>query len=109
MGKKATRVEVERRTEIVLRMLVSCKRRSEIAAYAAEEWGIKPETADDYIARARKLLREDYAIERSDFIASKLGVLDKVTQLAMESGQLNAVIGSLRLQADMIGAYVDRK
>ena len=30
MGKKATHAEVERRTEIVLRMLIECKRSSEI-------------------------------------------------------------------------------
>ena len=108
MGKKATHAEVERRTEIVLRMLIECKRSSEIAAFAKEEWGITRQTTDTYITRARKLLREDYAIERADFIANKLGVLDKVTKLAMDSGQLNAVIGSLRLQADMIGAYPDK-
>ena len=65
--------------------------------------------ADKYIARAREQIREDYSVERADFLATRLATLDKVAQKAMKTEQLNNVIGAIRLQADLtMGAYVQK-
>lgn len=109
MGKKATKVESQYRVDRIARLLITCASRSEIIEYASKEWGIGRAQTDKYINRARLQIREDYAIERADFIATRLGTLDKVVKQALKQDQLNAVIGALRLQADLtIGSYVSK-
>lgn len=109
VGKKATKVEIQHRVDRVARLLINCASRSEVAEYAHREWGVGKAQADIYINRARLQIREDYSIERADFIATRLGTLDKVVKQALKQDQLNAVIGALRLQADLtIGNYVNK-
>ena len=108
MGKKATKAEVQRRTEEVVRMLVGCKRKSEIHAYARDEWGVCRQTADEYVARAREVLRDDYSQERADFLTSKLGVLEQIVISAMESNQHSNAIGAVRLMAELTGGFPEK-
>ena len=109
MAKKATKVEIQDRVETVLRMLIDCKRRSEIVIYSRENWGVGTAMTDQYIERARKLLREDYAQERADFIASKLGVLEKIINASMETNQNSNAVGAIRLMTEMIGGFPDKR
>ena len=109
MGKKATNVEVDFRVDRIARLLVNCSTRSDIIQYARKEWGIGRAQTDKYIARARQIIRDDYAVERADFLATRLGALDIVVKEAIKSNQLNCVVGALRLQADLtMGAYVHK-
>ena len=57
--------------------------------------------AETYLARAREQVRQDYSLERAEFLASRLGVLDSITQKAIKSGQLSAAVGSVRLSAEL--------
>lgn len=109
MGRKATKVEIQERIETVLRMIIDCKRRSEIIAFSRETWGIGQAMTNKYIERARLILREDYSHERADFIAAKLGVLEKVIQASLETGQNSNAVGAIRLMGDLIGAFPDKK
>ena len=101
MGKKATNAEVQHRVQTVARLLINCVPRSQIVHHARETWGVKHDMADRYISRARELVREDYSVERKDFVATRLGTLDKVIQEGMKSNQLGVVVGALRLQAEL--------
>lgn len=109
MGKKATKAEMQFRVDRVARLLINCANRSEIIEYVRNEWGIGRAMADKYIELARQQIREDYALERADFLATRLGTLDKVVKEAIKSNQLNCVVGALRLQADLtMGSYVNK-
>jgi len=103
MAKKATKAEVEHRVQTVARLLINCVPRSQIIRHAQESWGVKEDMTDRYISRARELVRQDYEVERKDFIATRLGTLDKTIQEALKSNQLGVVVGALRLQADLTG------
>ena len=97
------------RIDRVARLLINCASRSEIIEYVRKEWGISRGMADRYIDRARKQIRDDYSLERADFLATRLGTLDKVVKEAIKSNQLNCVVGALRLQADLtMGSYVNK-
>ncbi len=102
--RKCTNAEVEGRIDKIQRLLVMCTSPSDIKRFAAREWGVAPRTVDMYIQRARKQLREDCAIERSDFIAARLQTLDKIVQESIKSGQHNNAIGALRLALEVTGS-----
>lgn len=57
--------------------------------------------AERYIAKARDLIREDMSMERRDFIAEKLSLMNEVQKKALQSNQLGAVIGAARLAAEL--------
>ena len=101
MGKKATNAEIQHRVQTVARLLINCVPRSQILRHSQEAWGVKEDMTDQYIRRARELVREDYSVERKDFVATRLGTLDKVIQEGMKSNQLGVVVGAVRLQAEL--------
>ena len=82
-------------------MIVNAATTSQILRFCAVEWGVKQRQAETYLARARAIVREDYSQERSDFLASRLGILDKVIQASIKSGQHSNAIGAARLQAEL--------
>ena len=82
-------------------MLVCCASLSDIKRFAANEWGVASRTVDTYVQRARQQLREDCSVDRADFIAARLGTLDKIVQESLRSGQHSNAIGALRLQLEV--------
>ncbi len=84
-------------------MLVNCHRSSEIIEFCQSEWGVGRGGAQDYITKARDLIREDCGIDRHDFIGSRLAMLDQIARVSVETGQHSNAIGALRLQLEIIG------
>ena len=103
MAGKSTKAEKILRVNQIVRMLVNCASRSSIVQFAASEWGLSLRQTDNYIAEAREIIREDANIERSDFLAARLQTIDKVIQQGLKQNQLSAVIGALKLQAEVLG------
>lgn len=103
MAKKSTKAEKILRVNQIVRMLVNCASRSSIVQFAASEWGLSLRQTDAYIAEAREILRNDADIERHDYLAARLQTIDKVIQQGLKQNQLSAVIGALKLQADVLG------
>lgn len=101
MAKKSSKHEVEHRVDVIARMIVNAATTSQVLRYCSVEWGVSKRQAETYLARAREAVRQDYSLERAEFLASRLGVLDSVTQKAVKSGQLSAAVGSIRLQAEL--------
>lgn len=101
MARKSCKHEVDQRVDIVARMLVNAATTSQICRFAKVEWGVSESTALRYLKRARQAIRDDYSQERSEFLASRLGVLDSVIQKAIKSNQLSAACGACRLQAEL--------
>ena len=101
MAKKATNIEIDRRVHEIVKLLGSGRTTSYIYRYAKEEWGVSTASADRYLKSARDIIRADYTVERSDFLSSRLALLDKVIQKSLESGQHSNAVGALRLQAEL--------
>lgn len=108
MGRKSSKAEVEHRVNMVQRLIYNGCNTSDIRRFAAQEWGTAARTTDVYIKRARERVVEDYALERKDYIASRLGILDKVIKESIKAGQYNNTIGALRLAAELTGSFPDK-
>jgi len=93
--------EVERRINTVARMIVSAATQSQLLHFCSVEYGVSKRQAQNYIHRAREIVREDYSQERADFLASRIGILDKVIQASIKSGQHSNAIDATRLQAEL--------
>jgi hypothetical protein len=98
---KQAAAEVELRVDRLARLLISGARTSECVRYSSETWGVTRRQSETYIARARKLIREDMSMERQDFLAQKLALMDDVAKKALNSNQLGAAIGAARLAAEL--------
>ena len=69
--------------------------------FSANEWRVNQRMAMNYLARAREIIRADYDVERSDFIASRLALLDKIAEESIACKQHSNAIGALKLQAQI--------
>lgn len=93
--------EKDRRVHEIAQLLVNGKRPSECVQYAAKSWGIAKRQADAYIAEARQVIKADFSAERTTFLAEKLAVLSMIQEKAMQSNQLGAAVGAVRLAAEL--------
>ena len=72
-----------------------------ICRFASDEWWVDPRTAQRYIARAHEIICAEYSVERSEFLASRMTILDKVIESSIASGQHSNAVGALKLQAEL--------
>ena len=101
MAKKSPKHEVDRRVHEIVKLISSAKTNSYICRFASVEWGVNERTAERYIAKAREAIRADYSIERSEFMASRIALLDKIAEASIKQGQHSNAVGALRLQAEL--------
>lgn len=99
--KKCTKAETDRRSHEVVKLISSAKTNSYIFRFCAEEYGVGQRQAENYLRKARDIIREDYTIERSEFLASRMAVLDKVIESSLRKKQHSNAVGGLRLQAEL--------
>ena len=50
--------------------------------------------AGKYLAHAREIIKADYSVERSDFLGTRLALLDKIIQASIDSKQHSNAGGS---------------
>ena len=93
--------EKDRRVHEIAQLLVNGKRPSECVQYAAKSWGIAKRQADAYIAEARQVIKADFSTERTTFLAEKLAALSMIQEKALQSNQLGAAVGAVRLAAEL--------
>lgn len=101
MGKKASNAEIDRRIHEVVRLLSLATPNSAILRHCALEYGVNERQAQNYIARARDVIRQDYSIERSEFMASRMALLDKIIQRSIKENQHSNAIGACKLQLQL--------
>ena len=101
MGKKSSKAEIDRRVHEVVKLLTSAKTTSYVVRFAAEERGVNRRMTENYIARAREIIRADYSVDRSDFMASRLALLDKIAEESIACKQHSNAVGALKLQAQI--------
>ena len=103
MGKKSDSAEIDRRVHTIVKLLSSAKTISYIRRFAKEEWGVSESQADRYLARARDIIRADYSVDRSDFLGSRLALLDEIIEASISTEQPSNAVGALKRQAQLTG------
>ena len=101
MAKKSDAAEIDRRVHTVVKLLSSAKTSSYVCRYASKEWGVDPRTAHRYLAKAREIIRADYSVDRSDFLGSRLALLDEIIEASIRTKQHSNAVGALKLQAQL--------
>ena len=101
MAKKSDKAEIDRRVHTVVKLLSSAKTSSYILRFCSDEWGVTVRQAQTYLQLARDIIKADYSVERSDFLGSRLALLDKIIQASIESKQHSNAVGALKLQAQL--------
>jgi len=98
---KASKAEIVQRVDTVRRLKASGATRSDILRFAADEWGVAPRTADDYIGKANKQIVEDFSVDRAQYTADLLSVLHRVISEGQKSNQLGAVCNAIAQAAKL--------
>ena len=102
MAKKSDKAEIDRRIHTVVKLLSSAKTNSYILRFCSEEWGgVTNRQAQTYLQRAREIIKADYSMERSDFLGTRLAMLDKIIESSIRYKQHSNAVGALKLQAQL--------
>ena len=101
MAKKSDKAEIDRRIHTVVKMLSSAKTNSYILQFCTEEWGVQKRQAETYIQRAREIIKADYSVERSEFLGTRLALLDEIIEASIRCKQHSNAVGALKLQAQL--------
>ena len=102
MGKKSTNLEIQERVNTICPFLIKSWSRFDILQYAATEWDLSARQTDEYIARARKLIEEDSAIERPQWLAAAVRRLAEYEKRAGRDDQVQTAIKALETQAKLL-------
>ena len=101
MAKKSDKAEIDRRIHAVVKLLSSAKTSSYDCRYARDQWGVSQATVERYMKRAREIIKADYSVERSDFLGTRLALLDEIIEASIRSKQHSNAVGALKLQAQL--------
>ena len=101
MAKKSDKAEIDRRIHAVVKLLSSAKTNSYILRFCTEEWGVQKRQAETYLQRAREIIKADYSVERSDFLGTRLALLDEIIEASIRSKPHSNAVGALKLQAQL--------
>ena len=63
--------------------------------------GVTSRQAQTYLQRAREIVKADYSVERSDFLGTRLALLDEIIEASIRSKQHSNAVGALKLQAQL--------
>ena len=92
---RITKAEKYRRIERIRQILACGGTRADCLAIAANEWGLKPRSADYYIHEANQQIVEDFNIDRKDYTAQLLQVLHRVMEKGSQTNQMGAVTAAV--------------
>lgn len=99
MAKKSNNAEIQLRVNRVARLLANGAVRSEVIQYCSKEWGVGDRQADNYVKKARKILAEDFEIDRRTFTAELLSQLASLQKEARKTGQGHIALGCINAAA----------
>ena len=81
-----------------------CRRQKQIPTSCDSErrnGGVQKRQAETYIQRAREIIKADYSVERSDFLGTRLALLDEIIEASISCKQNSNAVGALKLQAQL--------
>jgi len=101
MAKKIGKAAMDMRINRIARLLANGGTRSDCMQYAATQWGISTRSTDELIARARKILRDDWEIDRRTFTAELLSQLASLQKESRKNGQGHIALGCINSAAKL--------
>ena len=104
-NKRCTAAEKAFRIQRFSRMIANGATRSDLAQYAAQEWGVKIRQVDEYVSEARLFLQEDYNLDRQAFAAVLLSQLNIIHKKSMEQNNLSVALGAINTAAKIAKIY----
>ena len=72
-----------------------------VILFCSEEWGVGQRMAEKYLARAREIIKAVYSVEHSDFLGTRLALLDEIIEASIRCKQHSNAVGALKLQAQL--------
>ncbi|ABB35876.1 conserved hypothetical protein [Synechococcus sp. CC9605] len=63
--------------------------------------GVQKRQAEKYLQRAREIIKADYSVELSDFLGTRLALLDEIIEAIIRCKQHSNAVGALKLQAHL--------
>ena len=101
MGKKSDAAEIDRRIHAVVKLLASAKNKQLHPAILQGGMGVQKRQAETYLQRVREIIKADYSVERSDFLGTRLALLDEIIEASIRCKQHSNAVGTLKLQAQL--------
>jgi len=96
---RTTKVENEIRVNRVARMLSTGAVRSEIVQFSQKEWGVGASSADQYIRKARDVLKADWDIDRQQMVAELLSQVMSIQKEARKQQNMSVALGCVNTAA----------
>ncbi len=107
---QATKVEIERRIDIVLEMLLRGYTRREIVQFSAKEFGINSRQSDTYIRKAKKRIEREYDEKNySELRRVHVARVIRLYKEALKKDDHKTAQRILKDIADLHGLYPPRK
>ena len=103
--KRCSAAEKAFRVQRFSRMIANGATRSDLAEYAAQEWGVKIRQVDEYVAEARQFLQEDYNLARQACAAVLVAQLNIVHKKSIEQNNLSVTLGAINTAAKIAKIY----
>jgi 3-polyprenyl-4-hydroxybenzoate decarboxylase len=96
MAARSTAIESEIRAKAIADLLASGATRMRCLQFASETWGIGTRMGDDYIARARELLRANWTdVDRQQMVADLLTQYASLQEQARDQNHLAVALGCI--------------
>lgn len=101
------KAEIEKRVNEVYSLLLSRVNRAQILQYASNKWGkICDRTVDNYISKARELLKNETAIDRSTALAEHIATRNQLYQIALKKEKFQTCLQILDSTARLQGLFI---
>lgn len=103
MGKKATDIEIQRRKEIIMTMVLDCETKSSIVRYSAETWGYSERRVESLLQDINKDFEKQYNENfKEKYTRARLRT-ERFYRKMLKLNQHNAAVSALKELNDIEG------
>jgi hypothetical protein len=106
---KSTKAEAQKRTRIVLEMLLQSTPKVDIVQYAVDKWGITERGAEFYMTKAYAIMKELAKQEREEVFAENLTQRRYIKNKAIKAEDYRLAHEVLKDEAKLLNLYPAEK
>lgn len=105
MGARATAAELELRIEAIRRAILEGRDYRAIVRFSAENWKITSRQVDDYIAAARKSIREATTAARDELVAEHIEIRRELRRRMIADDDYRGALTAAQDEAKLLDLY----
>lgn len=109
MAKKSTKAEVQKRTRLVLEMLLQATPTVDIIEYGMEKWELTRNGVEKYITEAYILMREHARLERDELVSASLAQRRYLKNKAIKAADYRLAHDIVKDEDKLLGLYPSDK